>query len=298
MWIHITLPGDLSLGHLTRDDEHNLARRIGDEAEIENVDEIKIGCKDGVLHLARLRPSAPGAEEEAVADGNVDTVLSSSQILRGRLRRGLTSPVRDVFDVVCAARADARALATAESMLEEPAAERIATRWRLQDKDFEKAAQKELQGVPPRFETDLSLLSTEAAEALETHRSAHPADRTGRFGAPAMPTLLRYRGPPLRNRGVGRHRVRASTTSLSGLAMRALTTCRAGISTVAAVAGLRPVRRSRFCTTSFAMPGSTNSPHHNLPSAGWLEPGLQLVPRDLPTVDQFGEAVVVPACWR
>ena len=168
--IDVTLPGDLSLGDLTRDDEHNLARRIGGEAEIENVDEIKIRCKDGVLHLARLRPSARGAEEQAVADGKVETVLSNSQILRGKLRRGLTGPVRDVFDVVCAARADPRALATAASMLEERAAERIATRWRLQDKDFEKAAQKELHGVPRRFETDLSRLGSDAAEVLETHR--------------------------------------------------------------------------------------------------------------------------------
>ena len=75
--------------------------------EIENIDEIKIGCKDGVLHLARLRPSAPGAEEETVADGNVETVLSISQILRGKLRRGLTSPVRDVFDVVSGLASDA-----------------------------------------------------------------------------------------------------------------------------------------------------------------------------------------------
>ena len=45
--------------------------------------------------------------------------------------------------------------------------------------------------------------------------------------------------------------------------MRALTTCRAGISTLAPVAGLWPMRFSRCCTTSFATPGSTNSPHRS-----------------------------------
>ncbi len=168
--IDVTLPGDLSLGDLTRDDEHNLARRISGKAEIENVDEIKIHCGDGVLHLARLRPSARGAEEQAIADGKVETVLSNSQILRGKLRRGLTSPVRDVFDVVCAAKADPRALATAVSMLQERTAERIATKWRLQNDKFEKSAKKELHNVLAEFETDLSLLGTNAAEALETHR--------------------------------------------------------------------------------------------------------------------------------
>ena len=45
--------------------------------------------------------------------------------------------------------------------------------------------------------------------------------------------------------------------------MRALTTCLAWISTLAPVAGFRPMRRSRCCTTSFATPGSTNSPQRN-----------------------------------
>ena len=35
------------------------------------------------------------------------------------------------------------------------------------------------------------------------------------------------------------------------------------ISTVAPVAGFRPIRRSRCCTTSLAMPGSMNSPHRS-----------------------------------
>ena len=55
-------------------------------------------------------------------------------------------------------------------MLEAPTAERVATRWRLQNEQFEKAARNELQNVPPEFETDLSRLGSNAAEALETHR--------------------------------------------------------------------------------------------------------------------------------
>ena len=56
--------------------------------------------------------------------------------------------------------------------------------------------------------------------------------------------------------GVARHGVCASTTSLSCFEMRAFTTCLAGISTLAPVAGLRPMRFSRCCTTSFAIPVS------------------------------------------
>ena len=62
---------------------------------------------------------------------------------------------------------------------------------------------------------------------------------------------------------MGRHGGYASTTSLSGFAIRALTTCLAGISTRAPVAGFRPKRFSRCGTTSFAIHGSMNSPHRN-----------------------------------
>ena len=50
------------------------------------------------------------------------------------------------------------------------------------------------------------------------------------------------------------------TVSFSCFAIRALTTVFAGILMASPVAGLRPMRAFRFCTTSFTMPGSTNSP--------------------------------------
>ena len=128
--IDVTLPGDASLGDLTRNDKHNLAYRIGGKADPENADEIKVICADGALHLARPKPHAPGAEAVALVDGEPETVLSNAQILRGKLLRAHDSPVRDVFDVICAAKADPRALATATGMLDGQQTERIATRWR------------------------------------------------------------------------------------------------------------------------------------------------------------------------
>ena len=50
------------------------------------------------------------------------------------------------------------------------------------------------------------------------------------------------------------------TASLSCFAIRALTTVLAGILIASPVAGLRPMRAFRFWTTSFTIPGSTNSP--------------------------------------
>ena len=168
--IDVTLPGDASLGDLTRDDEQNLAQRIGGKADPENADEIKVICADGALHLARLKPHAPGAEAVALVVGQPETVLSNAQILRGKLLRAHDSPVRDVFDVICAAKADPRALATAAGMLDAQQAERVATRWRTGDEDFAEEAAGELRDVAASFETARDTLGSDAADALENHR--------------------------------------------------------------------------------------------------------------------------------
>src|SRR5437762_3399140 len=54
--------------------------------------------------------------------------------------------------------------------------------------------------------------------------------------------------------------LRGRTASFNCLAMRALTTVLAGILMASPVAGFRPIRALRFWTTSFTIPGSTNSP--------------------------------------
>ena len=76
-----------------------------------------------------------------------DTLLANAQILRGKLARAHNSPVRDVFDIICAAKADPQALATATGMLNAQQAERIATRWRTTNKDFADEASTELRDV-------------------------------------------------------------------------------------------------------------------------------------------------------
>lgn len=119
--IDVTLPGDRNLSDLTRDDEHNLARRLGGKAAHQDDDEIKVICADGALHLARLKPHAAGAEAVALVNGQRETVLANAQILRGKLARAHNSPVRDVFDVICAAKADPRGLATCGGNAERPA---------------------------------------------------------------------------------------------------------------------------------------------------------------------------------
>ena len=64
--IDVTLPGDRNLSDLTRDDEHNLARRIGGKAARQDDNEIKVKCADGALHLARFKPHAALVKRPAV----------------------------------------------------------------------------------------------------------------------------------------------------------------------------------------------------------------------------------------
>jgi len=168
--IDVTLPGDPSLGDLARKDEQNLAMRIGGKASREDEDEIKVICPDGALHVARLKPHAPGAESIALVDGQEEIVLSNAQILRGKLSRAADSPVRDVFDIICAAKADPQALATAVGTVNTQQAERIATRWRTANDEFAREAATELRDVNPEFETPRNTLGSDAARALANHR--------------------------------------------------------------------------------------------------------------------------------
>lgn len=87
-----------------------------------------------------------------------------------KLSRAADSPVRDVFDIICAAKADPNALATAVGTVNTQQAERIATRWRTADKEFAREAATELKDICPEFETPRNTLGSDAANALEKHR--------------------------------------------------------------------------------------------------------------------------------
>ena len=72
------------------------------------------------------RPSSPrprSATRKRSSTGRPEMVLSSAQILSGKLERADRLQVRDVFDIVTATKTDPAALATAVSMRQPPAAD-------------------------------------------------------------------------------------------------------------------------------------------------------------------------------
>ena len=76
-------------------------------------DQWKIEFGSGHVDLSKLQPRRTGAQHTAAVDDAPFVVLSTAQILNGKLERQSRSPVRDVFDVIRACRLDANALAIA-----------------------------------------------------------------------------------------------------------------------------------------------------------------------------------------
>lgn len=168
--IDITFPGRRSLTDLLQEDGRDLVARLGGEPEKVTTREIELRFRRGRLHIALLSLSPNEGQATALVNDREAVVLSSTQILRGKLDRADDSPVRDVFDVITAVRAEPAALAAAASALPNYETESIVAAWRRQDRRFASEAAEAITGVPERYETDREKLGADAAEALEQHR--------------------------------------------------------------------------------------------------------------------------------
>lgn len=168
--IDITFPGRRSLTDLLQEDGRNLVARLGGEPETVTTREIELRFPSGRLHVALLSPTPNEGQAAALVNDREAVVLSSAQILRGKLDRADDSPVRDAFDVITAARAEPVALAAAVGALPAYETQSIPAAWRRQDRRFAGEATHAITGVPERYEANRERLGTRAAEALEDHR--------------------------------------------------------------------------------------------------------------------------------
>ena len=127
---------------------------------------VKIDFETGSIEIARLDPIPAAGETRFTIDEREETVLSTTQILCGKLERAPRSPVRDVFDFVAAKQADPRALVAAANSLYEGHARAVAAHWERNDRRFEDEAAKDLRGISARFQRDFRNLGTQAGDAL------------------------------------------------------------------------------------------------------------------------------------
>ena len=105
-------------------------KKLGGTAEAVSGGRITIAFEHGRLDLSTFRPDPPCAQREAAVDGQPEQVLSTTQILRGKLERVDQLLVRDVFDILTAADEEPAALATAASMVPKQPATAIESAWR------------------------------------------------------------------------------------------------------------------------------------------------------------------------
>ena len=82
------------------------------------------------VELWATAPMPQSGSREAVVDGKPEVVLSTTQILRGKLERGEDCLVRDVYDVLQAARLDRQSLVAAASAAGRSWTTTIAGIWR------------------------------------------------------------------------------------------------------------------------------------------------------------------------
>ena len=125
------------------------------------------------LDLWAHKPLLGAGEEELTIEGRRETVLSTVQILRGKLERADKHLPRDVFDVIKAGTNDPRALEGTVNAIDEETAERIAMSWYWNGGEIAKEAGEKLLGVPENERIDPRKLGTLAAHAIKNAVYTH-----------------------------------------------------------------------------------------------------------------------------
>lgn len=165
--IDVLLPGRNSLIDLLQEDDRNIVKQLGGHPEVVTGGRVKIAFEHGRLDLSTFRPDPPYGQHDASVDGQLEQVLSSAQILRGKLQRVDQLLVRDVFDILTAADEEPAALATAASMVPKHRATAIESAWREAADDLANQFHDDVRGST---RTDGDTLGPDAAAAFRDHR--------------------------------------------------------------------------------------------------------------------------------
>ena len=128
--IDVLLPGRNTLIDLLQENDRNIVNQLGGTPEAVAAGRVKIAFEHGFLDISIFRPDPPYGHAIATVDGQLENVLSSHQILCGKLERVDQLLVRDVFDVLTAAEEDPAALAAAAGMVSQQRAAFIGSAWR------------------------------------------------------------------------------------------------------------------------------------------------------------------------
>ena len=194
----------------------------GNPAYSPELDKYKIAFDGGGdIDIWARRPIFGGTDRRERVEGHEQSVLSSAQVLRGKLERAEMNVVRDVYDVVKAASCEPESLEEAVNALPRATAARIAWCWYHASPMLCEDARTRLHGTRDR-DDDYRSLGSEAASAVhgalydrleiraagdrisvtvETagggHRSRHltPDEADGHFEEHGLNAHLKNKGP-------------------------------------------------------------------------------------------------------
>ena len=107
-----------------------------------------------------------GAETNAVVDGRTETVLSTAQILWGKIKRGMEALPRDVYDVVEAGRREPETLQIAANAHPREHADGVALQWEHRNETIAREAASRIDGVPEQKRQRFFNLGQRASNTL------------------------------------------------------------------------------------------------------------------------------------
>ena len=107
-----------------------------------------------------------GAETEVLVDGRTETVLSTAQILWGKIKRGMQALPRDVYDVVEAGQRKPETLQIAANAHPREKAESVALQWEQRNETIAIRARERIRGIPKQKQERFFNLGQRAANTL------------------------------------------------------------------------------------------------------------------------------------
>ncbi len=167
--IDMLLPGRRNANALRRGGRLDLAAAVGGTTVREKENRVTVRTREGVLDVTTMKPEFPGWERHVEVEGQTEAVLTTAQILRGKLNRIRTGLPRDAFDLITAARAEPLALEIAVNSLS--AQQRVTAKEHLKNAntDIANRAAEALVGVPDHYRTPRETMGSDAARTLHDH---------------------------------------------------------------------------------------------------------------------------------
>ena len=155
------------LADLTRQNEYNLIETLGGSPLREQPQLISCTLGGGKLDLSAIREPMDGSHEDAIVDGQREKVLTTAQVLYGKLDRGTDALVRDAFDLTVAAETEPGELAKAWNAFSKAEQDAIVHALESTAKRNADAYEDTLTDVPARFKTPPNELNAKAIAALQ-----------------------------------------------------------------------------------------------------------------------------------